>query len=124
MHFSFKVTRLLGCALIVFLLMAQAAFAMRPCVDPHMTAAGATAMSGSVGDGECCQTSIQQLNLCVDQCTGSDRLSAHTPVALPVVSSEPVAIVDFPPTAIRAPLLRLTAIADPPKTVRFCSFLI
>lgn len=119
MRLSPKILRALSCSLIAFLLVAQAAFATPPCVEPAMSAM----QSGS--DDGCCQTSVEQMSLCAAQCTGNDRLSAHPPVVIPAASTQLIAIVDFPAEHLPNPRFWVVAASrDPPKSIRFCSLLI
>lgn len=109
--------------LIGMLLFAQAAFAARPCVQAGMSAASALAANEDHG---CCETSVTEVNLCVMKCTDSDKVSAHTPLLVPPPASEPfltVAMQDSGRAAWNGSS-RGNSSHDPPKTIRFCSFLI
>lgn len=104
------------------LLFTQAAFAVRPCVDADMSAASALAASEEHG----CETSVSEVNLCVMKCTDSDKVSAHTPFPVLSAPSEPVLTVarQGAGDATWNTFSRGDSAHDPPKTVRFCSFLI
>ena len=109
--------------LVGMLLFTQAAFAARPCVEAGMSAASALAASD---EHECCETSVTEINLCVMQCTDSDKLSAHVPLVVPAAPSDPVLklAVQHTPRTRWAQAALGTAARDPPKTIRFCSLLI
>ena len=118
-----KLTAAICQVLIGLLLFTQAAFATRPCVEAGMSAAAAlTAAEGH----ECCETSVSERTLCVMKCTDGNKLSAHPPLLIPPVASSAwltVAPVNDGRSQRFHP--RLEPIArDPPKTIRFCSFLI
>jgi len=123
MRLSAKTIRLLSCSLIALLLFTQAAFATSPCVDPGMTATAA--MANAAGE-DCCDTSVTQANLCVMQCTDGSKLSAYTPVALPPAPTEPLLTLAYPDDALPIPRHWVIASSarDPPKSLRFCTFLI
>lgn len=105
------------------LLFTQAAFAARPCVQAGMSAASAMAADK---DGESGETSMSRANVCVLKCTDGDKVPAQPPLAVLAAASEPVLTVAVPhadgPTWNSAS--RGNASHDPPKTIRFCSFLI
>lgn len=109
--------------LIGMLLFTQAAFAARPCVEAGMSAASALAASDGHG---CCETSVSEVNLCVMKCTDGDKVSAHTPFPVLSAPSEPVLTVAMQDAggATWSTSSRGNSAHDPPKTVRFCSFLI
>lgn len=114
------------CRVVVLaLLFAQAAYAAQPCVTPGMSAAGA--MSGQMG-GDCDMPAEHASNLCVINCADSDKLSASPPLLVPpLLPTE--AILILPPlldnTLVAVAMCSLIEpVRDPPKTIRFCSFLI
>src|SRR2546423_1041293 len=122
MRLSRTIAILLSTLLVGSMLFAQAAFATRPCVDAGMSASAA--MTHENGD-DCCDTSATVTNLCVAKCIDGDKVSGHAEIPLPLRSDEPVLTVDLPRTASPAPQARIAASGlDPPKTIRFCSFLI
>lgn len=101
------------------LVFAQAAFALRPCVDADMSAASAVA---ATQEHDCCETEVANANLCVLECT--DELTAYTPLSIPFAANHLIRILS-PEDAERThriqPMLDDRA-RDPPKSVRFCSF--
>ena len=104
------------------LLFAQAAFATTPCMDAQMSAAAAIIQSQP---GDCCETSVTEINLCVMKCTDSDKLAAHTPMHVAFASTEPVLTVDLAHDVLMSHRDSVsTAARDPPKTIRFCTLLI
>jgi len=109
--------------LIGALLFAQAAFATRPCVEPGMSAAAAISAQS---DGACCETAVTEINLCALQCGDSNKLPGPVPVAVPL----PVAagLVDSLPSHDHGATISLRfqcdLVAGPPRTLRFCRFLI
>lgn len=106
------------------LLFAQAAFATQPCVTPGMTAA--SALSGQMGD-DCDMPAASAGNLCVLKCTDSSQLSAHTPLAVPPPSSVAILLpLPEPDSSLAMVAMRslVDPVRDPPKAIRFCSFLI
>jgi hypothetical protein len=114
------------CVLIGALLFAQAAFAMRPCVEPGMsTAAAASAQS----NGDCCESAVMELNLCAAQCGDGNKLAGPTDSFRlhAVTAARPV--LPQPPQdnggAISNRLhLQRDLAPDPPLILRFCRFLI
>lgn len=104
------------------LLFTQAAFASRPCVDAGMSAASALAADKDHG----CETAVSEVNLCVMECTDGDKVSAHAPLLIPPAATHAVltlAVSDSTHLRRGRPGLQI-ATHDPPKTLRFCSFLI
>ncbi len=113
------------CRVVVLaLLFAQAAYAAHPCVTPGMSAAGA--MSGQMG-ADCDMPAEHAGNLCVINCADNDKLSASPPLLVPLLPTE--AILVLPPLldnthAAMAMCSLIGPVRDPPKAIRFCSFLI
>ena len=114
------------CRVVVLaLLFAQAAYAAQPCVTPGMSAV--SAMSGQMG-GDCDMPAGRASNLCVINCADSDKLSASPPLLVPpLLPTE--AILILPPLldntlAAVAMCSLIEPVRDPPKSIRFCSFLI
>jgi hypothetical protein len=121
-----KLTAAICQVLIGVLLFAQAAYATRPCVESGMTAAAAVAAAAAAGEHECCETSVSEANLCVSKCTDADKVPAYTPLLVPPVADHAALILpalDEVRTYRIRPALH-NAARDPPKTIRFCSFLI
>ena len=114
------------CRVVVLaLLFAQAAYAAQPCVTPGMSAAGA--MSGQMGD-DCDMPAEHAGNLCVINCTDNDKLSASPPLLVPpLLPTEAILVLpplrDNTPAAVAMCSL-IEPVRDPPKAIRFCSFLI
>lgn len=110
--------------LVATLLFAQAAFATQPCVTPGMTAA--SAMSGQMGD-ECDMPAASASNLCVIKCRDSDMLSAHTSLVVPPSPTAATLLpLPLPDNTLAMVAMRslVEPALDPPKAIRFCSFLI
>ena len=119
-----RILRPLCAILIGGLLFAQAAFAMRPCVDKEMSAAAAISAGQ---EHDCCEPAVSEINLCVAKCkddsnhSGRDSLKVpEMPVtaALPLPAFHPVSAT--PGVAWREPV----ALANPPPTLRYCRLLI
>lgn len=114
------------CILIGALLFTQAAFAVRPCVDPGMAAAMAVS---SRSNHDCCEPSVTELNLCTAQCGDSNKLPGPgDPLKLsPLTAAAPVIPLPQPDgsagISIRLHPPRDLA-ADPPLILRFRRFLI
>lgn len=111
--------------LVGALLFTQAAFATQPCVEPGMSVARAIAIQT---DDDCCASTASAISLCSMKCADSDKLSAHTPLVVP--PPPPTGVILTPPP-LPDNALAVTALycpgnpaRDPPKTIRFCSFLI
>jgi hypothetical protein len=122
MRFPRTFVWLLSALLVGVMFFAQAAFATRPCLDAGMSASAAMLQHDA---DDCCDTSASMTNLCVAQCVDGDKVSGHAEIPIPLRSDEPVLTVDLPRTASPAPLLWIAGSGlDPPKTIRFCSFLI
>lgn len=118
-----KLTAAICQVLIGLLLFTQAAFATRPCMDAAMSAASALA---AADEHDCCETSVSEANLCVMKCTDGDKVSAHMELLVPLAADQPVltlAALDDAGARFHRPALDTPA-RDPPKTIRFCSFLI
>ena len=119
-----RLLRPVCCALVGALLFAQAAFAMRPCVEPGMSAA--TAISTQSNDG-CCETTVVELNLCASQCGDSYELPGGAYLFTPP-GPHVIGYIEFQASRNlgAAEWLRLQRdlIPDPPSTLRFCCFLI
>lgn len=119
-----RILRPACCVLIGALLFAQAAFAMRPCVDQDMSAAAAIAMGQQ---HDCCEQSVTETNLCVAKCKDSSNLSGRDSLkipAMPVAAAMPLSIPDADSLASGVAWREPIAIADPPLIIRFCRFLI
>ena len=118
-----KTTAAICRLLIGLLLFSQAAFATQPCVEAGMSAAAALAATEG---HECCETSVSERTLCVMKCTDADKVSAHPPLLLPPVAGS-VVLTLAPLDERSSPRFHArfeTTARDPPKTIRFCSFLI
>jgi hypothetical protein len=124
MFFTRRILRPLCAILIGALLFAQAAFAVRPCVDKEMSAAAAISASQ---EHDCCEPAVTEINLCVAKCkddsnhSGRDSLKVPempVAVALPFPTIHPVSLM--PGAGWREPV----AIADPPLTLRYGRLLI
>ena len=124
MFFTRRVLRPFCAILIGALLFAQAAFAMRPCVDKEMSAAAAISASQ---EHDCCEPSVTEINLCVAKCkddsnhSGRDSLKIPempVSIALPLPAVDPVSLL--PSAAWREPV----AVANTPPTLRYCRLLI
>ena len=75
---------------------------------------------------DCCDTSVSEANLCVSKCTDGDKVPGYTPVLIPPVADQAVRILPAL-DEIRTYRIRPSldnAARDPPKSIRFCSFLI
>ena len=122
MKLSRKMVFLVSALVVGVMLSAQAAFATRPCVDAGMSAASAIAQQN---EHDCCDTMASITSLCVAKCTDSNKLSGHTDIPAAKAPAEAVLKVDFPRLVLPHPRLWLARSGlDPPKTVRFCTFLI
>ena len=123
MRASRKLTAAICQVLIGLLLSTQVAFATQPCVEAGMSAAAALA---TTEDHECCETSVSERTLCAMKCIDGTKVSAHPPLSVPLASSQAVlrlAAIDGTGTELHAASL-YTPARGPPKTIRFCSFLI
>lgn len=119
-----RLLRCVSCALIGALLFAQAAFATRPCVEPGMSAAAAVAAQS---DGDCCKTTVAEVNLCALQCADSNKLPgpAYLFTPAPPVAAGFVVLQPLQDHGAMTWLrLQRDLVADPPPTLRFCCFLI
>ena len=118
-----NITRAICGFVIGMLLFTQAAFAASPCTDPGMSAAAAVSQSA---EHDCCDGANETPNLCVAMCVDGDRTPAPSYVALPVPGELPLVTLVALPVPAMALRLKYVAAArpPPPKTVRFCSFLI
>lgn len=118
-----KTTAAICQLLIGLLLFSQAAFATQPCVEAGMSAAAALA---ATEDHECCETSVSERTLCAMKCIDGSKVSAHAPLSIPLAS--PQAVLTLAATGDSRtelhPASLYTPARDPPKTIRFCSFLI
>ena len=124
MFFTRRILRPFCAILIGGLLFAQAAFAVRPCVDKEMSAAAAIAASQ---DHDCCAPAVTEINLCVAKCKEDSTHSGRDLVKVPGVPVAialplPVAHPDSPPPGLDGggPV----AVSDPPPTLRYCRLLI
>lgn len=121
---SNRLLRALCCLLMGVLLSAQAAFATQPCVKPGMSAARAVI---SQTDDDCHKFAVSDAGLCVVKCTDSDKLSAHTPLVVPLAPTTAILLpLPSPDSTLAMVAMRslVDPVRDPPKTIRFCSFLI
>ena len=121
-----KLTAAICQVLIGLLLFAQAAFATGPCVEGGMSAAAAVAAAAAAEEHGCCETSVSESNLCVSKCTDGNKVAGYTPLLLPPVADQAVRIVRVldDSRTYRISAAHHNAARDPPKTIRFCSFLI
>jgi hypothetical protein len=121
MLFVPSLKRVISAVVISGLLFAQAAFATRPC-DHSMSAAHAIATSQ---EHDCCQQTVQEVSLCVANCTDHSTLPGPEPLkifAVYVAVALPLPVFDAKgPIVHRA---RPDPVSDPPSIVRFCRFLI
>lgn len=109
---------------VLALLFAQAAYAAQPCVTPGISAA--SAMSGQMGD-DCDMPAEHASNLCVMKCVDSDMLSAYPPLPVPLPTTEAILVLPpLPDNILPTVSMRslIDPVRDPPKAIRFCSFLI
>ena len=112
----------LSALLVGVMLWAQAAFATRPCVDADMSASSAIAQQN---EHDCCDTMASVASLCVAKCSDGNKHSAHTDIPAIKPATEPSLTIDFPRLMLpHASLWLASSGLDPPKTIRFCSFLI
>jgi len=110
--------------LVGTLLFSQAAFATQPCVAPGMSAASAVA---SKADDAFRAASTSEASLCVMKCTDTANLSAHTSLVVPPAPTGVILILSsLPDNTLAATASRclIDSSQDPPKTIRFCSFLL
>lgn len=121
---SNRFLRALCHVLVVTLLFAQAAYATQPCFTPGMTAA--SAMAGQM-DSDCEMPAVSASKLCVMKCTDSDMLSAYTPLTVPPPPTASILLpLPSPDTTLALVAMHslVDPVRDPPKAIRFCSFLI
>lgn len=113
---------LLSALLVSLVLCAQAAFAARPCVAAGMSTDSTMAQE----DGhDCCDTSATVTSLCAVKCTDGSKHSAHTEMPVAKAPEGRALAVAFPRLALPDARVWLAASgADPPKAIRFCTFLI
>lgn len=110
--------------MIITLLSAQAAFATQPCVTPEMSAARAII---SQTDDDCHKSAVSDVSLCVMKCTDSDKLSAYTSLVVPPPPTGTILVpLPLPDNTLAVVAMRslIDPVRDPPKAIRFCSFLI
>jgi hypothetical protein len=122
--FSKRLSRVVCSFVVVGLLTAQAAFATQPCATPEMSAA--RAISGHM-DADCDLPAVSASGLCVAKCADSDKLSSYTTVSVPPPPNGKILLVPVVSgnTPAMAALRRVaTRALDPPKAIRFCTFLI
>lgn len=117
------IKRLIGVFLIAGLLFAQAAFAVRPCIDQNMSAANAIAASQQ---HDCCEQQINQVSHCVAKCSDSSRLAGPDTLKVPAGTVSAGVTLYVAPSALVSPAAFRHAdrTADPPPTLRFCRLLI
>jgi hypothetical protein len=122
---SRRILRLAFRVLIGTLLFAQAAFGMRSCVEPGVSAAVAIAARSS---HDCCKLAMTELNFCAAQCGDGDRLPGpERAKPHPVIVAGPVITqprLDNDAAISRRRHLQRDFVADPPPILRFCRFLI
>jgi hypothetical protein len=102
--------------LLILLLFAQAALVAHACELPVAPTAAFTS------EESCHDTSLESANACLAHCLQSDQtIDSHSPVFLPPVTTfRPVdaAWIELPPAVTMSPVRA----ADPPPSIRFCSF--
>ncbi len=111
-------------AVVVTLLLAQTAFAAQPCGMLGMSPA--SEMPGQMGD-DCETHATSASKLCAIKCADSDKSTAYAPWAVPLPPTGTILILpSLPDNALVAVAMRslVDPVKDPPKTIRFCSFLI
>lgn len=121
---SNRYLRALCRVVIITLLFAQAAYATEPCFTPGMTTA--SAMSGKM-DSDCETPAVSASKLCMMKCTDSDMLSAYTPLTVPPPPTASILLpLPSPDSTLALVAMRslVDPVRDPPKAIRFCSFLI
>ena len=107
--------------LIGLLFFSHAAFAINPCLDAAMSGSAAVAASE---EHEGCETVVLQANLCLLEC--SDGLSGSASASLPPVSQH-VLNMELPfedGNPARVSRAFDHPARDPPKCIRFCSYLV
>lgn len=108
------------------LLFAQAAFAMRPCVDPGMSAMSAMSAMAEQPCDDCGAMHVSKVTLCVMKCADGDKLSGYVTVTVPPAPASPAWML--PRTPVRDSLAVLSdgreRIYAPPKSILYCSLLI
>lgn len=121
MQFARPLKRIVSAVVIGGLLFAQAAFATRPC-DQSMSAANAIATSQ---EHDCCQQTVQEVNLCAANCTDHSILPGPEPLkifAVYVAVALPLPVFDAKGSITHR--ARPDLAPDPPSILRFCRFLI
>lgn len=110
-------------ALLVVLVFAQAAFAAAPCLDGGMSPAAA--FSGEAHD--CCPTAeASSPNVCLLECNENGQATGQTAAfaATAAPSAPMLTLPSAPPGGVVRELPERCAVHDPPKSIRFCTFLI
>lgn len=121
-----RILRPASCILIGALLLAQAAFASRPCVEPGMSAAAAVSAQTN---HDCCEPAATELSLCAAQCGDGNKLSGPANLVTPHAVTTTQSAIRLQPrdddaeTSTRFRLQRDLA-ASPPPTLRYCRLLI
>lgn len=124
MFFTRKILRPFCAILIGALLFAQAAFAMRPCVDKEMSAAAVISASQ---EHDCCEPAVTEINLCVAKCKDDSNHSGRDSLKvpeMPAATALPLTAVDPVSPAPAAGWRDRVACAGPPPTLRYCRLLI
>ena len=115
--------RLLVTVLLLGLgLAAPTAFAATPCAEGGMSPASETAQQAGE---DCCDASSSVTALCIAKCTDGSKLAAQIDIPAVKAPRERMLTVAYPALVLPAPRVWLTSSGlDPPKTIRFCTFLI
>jgi hypothetical protein len=113
--------RLLVIVLLVGLaLAAPTAFAATPCAEGGMSSEKAQQAAE-----DCCDMSPSVTALCIAKCTDGSKLAAQGDVPVVKAPRERMLLVAYPVSVLPARSAWATASGlDPPKTIRFCTFLI
>jgi hypothetical protein len=128
MCLSRQILRLISSALIALLLVAQAAFAMQPCVDGDMSKTAAMEAMAESSSDDCSggMPSASETHLCAVACTDQGKLvGSSEPIPIPLRIA--VALLLLPPVEASPrviPIASTALAAGPPKSILFCSFLI
>ena len=108
--------------LVGFGLAASTAFAATPCAEGGMSPASATAQHA--GD-DCCDVSPSVTALCIAKCTDGSQFAAQSDIPAVKAPREHTLAVAYPAFVLPVPRMWLDYSGlDPPKSIRFCTFLI
>lgn len=122
MKLSPLIRLLLTVLLVGFGVAASPAFAATPCAEGGMSPASETAQH--VGD-DCCDVSPSVTALCIAKCTDGSQFAAQSDIPAVKAPREHTFAVAYPALVLPAPRMWLNSSGlDPPKTIRFCTFLI